>query len=342
MSTESSDPPNKKIKIEKIVLDPIKPKSNLDDLETENNLYVPHGLTRTSKGFRTENGENLNALHEIIPYMKNNGYSKQEMDNFKERGITTKFRKTDGLPPDWMSASLTSETKTGTIKREKFLSPNGVFFNNRAKAIKYMIDNEFEESHIQVMKSLLVNQDGWQVDENLPEGWMKKQMSVTTAFLSPTWETFSSKVAVIAFMKNQGLDSEVIKRTEKYLYAGKSPATMSIKRKTSGSQESSISPAKRIKIDKKILDCKPDSSLPSDKFIPPEGWIKIARGFRFGEQILRNVTEVVKYLRSNGYSEDYINHFKETGLSMKFKRNSSLPPTWREAVQNNEGCKGGV
>ena len=52
--------------------------------------------------------------------------------------------------------------------------------------------------------------------------------------------------------------------------------------------------------------------------------------------------EVVQYLRSNGYSEDYIDHFKETGLSMKFKRNNFLPPGWREAVTSNDGCKGGV
>ena len=329
LSGESSDPPNKKIKIEKIVLDPIKPKSNLDDLETENNLYVPHGLTRTSKGFRTENGENLNALHEIIPYMKNNGYSKQEIDNFKERGITTKFRKTDGLPPDWMSASLTSETKTGTIKRETFLSPNGVFFNNRAKAIKYMIDNEFEESHIQVMKSLLVNQDGWQVDENLPEGWMEKQMSVTTAFLSPTWETFTSKIAVIAFMNNQGLDIDVIKKTEKYLYAGKSPPTMSNKREASGSQEQAVPPTKKIKTDKAILDWKPDSSLPSGWLSARDSDNNIHISNSKGDTFSSRIEAMRAMIETKQSPDDIFKMWKSLDAEGWVCDEDYLPPGWR-------------
>lgn len=333
---DSSDAPAKKIKIEKI-FDCINPKSSMakkstpEDLETEMTLYVPRGLTSIYRGFRTENGENLKSTLDIILYMKNNGYSNQEIDSFKERGTSTKFRKTDGLPPDWMSACFKAETKFGILNITRFLSPDGVILKNRAKAIKYMIDNGFDESDVEVMKTLLAKQDGWQVDENLPQGWMKKQHLHSTSYISPTFETFKHKHDVLDFMKSQGQDDEVVKRTEKYLYAGKSPPTLSIKRehRPSTSQESSIPQPKRIKIEKDVINWKPDSSLPSGWLSARDSDSKVHISNSKGDTFSSRIEAMRAMIETKQSPDDIFKMWKSLDVEGWVCDEGYLPPGWR-------------
>ena len=329
----------------------------------------PTGWVRNTKGagFKTPDRNYFRSAVQVVKYLRNNGYSEDYIDQYKEKGQMLSFKKSNDLPLGWREAKM----KVGVMVQKWFMSPNGTILQSRPLAIKYMMDNLFERSHIETMISFLKSEDGWQYDENLPEGWMKKDYKKSaTRYTSPTFETFKRKNDVMEFLGRQSLDKKVIIRIEKYLYAGKSPPTKSIKEEPCASQEIAKPTVKKLKIEKEALDRKTDPSMPldchsaqesdkkqhsfskeihmhitnpeSDKFCPPDRWIKMAKGFRIEEKNLETAMEVVQYLRSNGYSEDYIDHFKETGLSMKFKRKRSLSPGWREAVKNVEGCKGGV
>ena len=100
------------------------------------------------------------------------------------------FPKSDDLPPGWREAVTSAEYSGGTLTHKYFMSPNGTILKSRALSIKYMMDKLFERSHIETMFCLLKSEDGWQNDENLPEGWMKKQMPSVAVFMSPTLEIF--------------------------------------------------------------------------------------------------------------------------------------------------------
>eukprot|EP00092_Neocalanus_flemingeri_P106661 GFUD01136864.1.p1 GENE.GFUD01136864.1~~GFUD01136864.1.p1 ORF type:complete len:118 (-),score=26.12 GFUD01136864.1:16-369(-) len=103
--------------------------------------------------------------------MRENGYSVEEMDRFKENGMSTKYLDDESLPYGWKSGFAL--IKSG-MRVKRYLSPEGKHFNNRALAMKYMLENMFDSEDIIKMK-LGFDTDGWINHENLPEGWKMKQ-----------------------------------------------------------------------------------------------------------------------------------------------------------------------
>ena len=133
-----------------------------------------------------------------------------------------------------MSATLTTKvSEKGELKVPRYLSPDGITLNNRAATIKYMIEQKHDSSHIEIMKNLLMNEDGWTVDEKLPEGWLTRaRASSGTLYLTPTWKTCRNKVSVLKFMKDTGYETEIIRNTKNYLYSGKNWKYLSRKNET--------------------------------------------------------------------------------------------------------------
>ena len=92
-----------------------------------------------------------------------------------------------------------------------------------------------------------------------------------------------------------------------------------------------ISLTKNTKVDDQDL---------STKWEPPIGWTKLSRGFRASDgELLESVKQVVKYLRSKGYTEEYIDKYKEEGTSLKFLNREGLPSGWRSAIVPKDGCR---
>ena len=88
---------------------------------------------------------------------------------------------------------------------------------------------------------------------------------------------------------------------------------------------------------------KHDDQYLSKKWEPPKGWAKLSKGYKASDgELLESVKQVVKYLRSKGYTEEYIDKYKEEGTSLKFMNREGLPSGWRSAIVQSDGCiKGG-
>ena len=272
---------------------------------------------------------------QVVSYLRNHGYSEDFIDQYKEKGLNFKFKRCEDLPTGWREGVMVvadDGCKGGTIKMIRFMSPNGTIIQNRALAVKYMKDNHYDESSIDAMFSLLIKKDGWQYDENLPDGWMKKQLpSTTTIYMSSTLQIFKKKHAVISYMKDHNFDEKTLKKTEEYLYAGKSPSTLSIKRepRPSTSQQSSILRPKRIKIDKDVIDWKPDSSLPS-------GWLSARDSDNNdhisnskGDTFSSRIEAMRAMIETKQSSDDIFRMWKSLDLEGWVCDEGYLPPGWR-------------
>ena len=214
---------------------------------------------------------------------------------------------------------------------KRFMSSNGTIFQNRISAIKYMIDNHFEKSEIEKMCSLLKKQDGWESDENLPQGWMKKRTLSATIYLSPTWETFRSKHHVLKDMKNNGYDEKVIQKTEKYLYTSGQIKELLKKgnKREPLMDEAYPSSQKKIKLDKEVLDWKPDSTLPSGWLTAHDSNNKVLISNSQGDTFSSRI-EAIGSMISNQQSPEEI-YQMWSGLHVEgwFCDEVNLPAGWR-------------
>ena len=151
--------------------------------------YLPEGWSVNEGGlrkkFRTPTGEVLNGVKDVVDFMKHKGVTEDRIDMFKENYSSIPFTKQDGLPQGWMSAIM---SLTNGMKACKLLSPCGIFFNGRNSAIKFMIEQNHPEEDIKKMKELLVTEDGWIPDDNMPPGWLRKDPSSGSIFMSPTFD----------------------------------------------------------------------------------------------------------------------------------------------------------
>ena len=184
--------------------------------------FLPEGWMTNGKYYRSPDWQLFKNLHETVIAMQNKGFSDTEIDKVKMHGSKIPFRKKPCLPAGWMCCEIEGrEGMSGGGKRTMtwYLSPEGRIFQNRASTIKFLVENRCPQKDIEIMKSLLISEDKWEFDQNLPDGWMIKQMAASPViFLTPTWESMKHKSNVLDYMKKNDYNDTVIATTKKYLY----------------------------------------------------------------------------------------------------------------------------
>merc|ERR1712179_706348 len=150
----------------------------------------------------------------------------------------------------------------------RYLSPDGIIFNNRAKAIQFMLKNDHILADVEKMKEGLKD-DGWDFDEHLPTGWMRKDMQSHNPpiYLSPSFDTFRKKKDAINYMIQQDYHASEIKKIEEYsktksLQHKVSVASPDIKRKMFDEKEDQVSDIKKQKMERGTNINKDDTNLP--------------------------------------------------------------------------------
>ena len=101
------------------------------------------------------------------------------------------------LPAGWRQ-------KISPSGKKFFLSPDGKHFAGIRLAYQHLIQNNYPEDGIALMR-VLMDDDGWRVSEHLPTNWLFRQTrskkSGTNLFLSSEGTLFRSFLAVIKFME---------------------------------------------------------------------------------------------------------------------------------------------
>ena len=271
----------------------------------------------------------LRSLKEAITYMRKENYSDDIIENLKENAYETiPLKSSKELPKGWMTGVV-----EGLNTMHKFLSPDGDFLNGRAAAIKLMIENRYDVGDIEMMKSLLVTKDGWEYDENMPEGWMKKELpNSDTIYLSPMYEICRRKNLVIKLMKKavNGYSEEIIKKTEEYLYGSTTSGRMKIKAEPLEDAPQSKKPRTDV------LDWKSDQDLPSEWKIAKFGdKIKISNS---SGDIFHSRIEAIEYMIKHEQSP--VNIFKlwnNLHLEGWDCDEQNLPSGWRRKAAKKMG-----
>ena len=137
----------------------------------------------------------------------------------------------DGIRNSQQIVKTENTGSTGPLQRT--LVRNRVSKMNRshlktAKALKRMAKGGSKES-AEAMIALL-RKGGWRRSENLPEGWMTRKKTVQrsrngnytlSTFLSPQFDFFNSHSKVLAFLKESGVDEEVLKKATEDQHFGR-------------------------------------------------------------------------------------------------------------------------
>ena len=151
----------------------------------------------------------------------NNGISMNRSKKRKE--LDSSWSQISSLPPGWMI----KESHFGIKKVFKLLSPDGLTFQSKIQALKFMIDQKYPLDQIEATKNLLKS-DEWELNPMLPEGWLcKKQKNNASKILTSTGEIFKSREGVMNFMKCNNFEDIHIRNIKEFEICSKRSNTKS-------------------------------------------------------------------------------------------------------------------
>ena len=140
--------------------------------------FLPKGwMLRESRGGRegkkitylTPAGSKAVTREKVFAFMKEQGCSEKELDNFKENCSSIKYQNDAHLPQGW-KRGLASVGKGKSVPR--WLCPKGKLYNSRATAIRSILTEDVSNEEIEHFRKGL-HTEGFSDDE-LPLGWMRK------------------------------------------------------------------------------------------------------------------------------------------------------------------------
>ena len=334
---------SKDVKQVKTVPEPKKKLQKTVENIIETNSYVekdflPQGWQTNGRYYRSPDGQTLKTLHETVKAMKIKCIDETEIEKVKMNGSQIPFMKKSNLPAGWMVAIMKGGENMigGAPAQRRYLSPEGRIFMSRASTIKFMVDNSYPKSDIDIMKSLLISEDNWEVDQNLPDGWMIKQMGASPVlFLSPTWESMRHKSNVLNYMKKQGYTDAVIVDAKKYLYDN--PKFMffesrkkRIKAEPDDQDEELKPPKKKAYLDSEVIEWKSgDSSVSENWLVTRKSDNSILISNPKGEKFSRRIEAIASMIKKQQSPGDIFRMWKHLHLEGWVCDEDNLPSGWR-------------
>ena len=109
-------------------------------------------------------------METVIKHMRENNYTEEEMNKFKE-GNGLQWKTDEDLPDGWRYG-IYHNFKQGQLKN--YMDPNGKFYGSIAQILKYFLEVDPNGEDMEKTKKYLLK-DGWFVTDLLPPGWYMKQ-----------------------------------------------------------------------------------------------------------------------------------------------------------------------
>ena len=115
------------------------------------------------------------------------------------------------------------------------ISPEGSQLNNKRKALQFMIQNNYPDYEVQVMRLAMEN-DGWKPSEYLPENWKikyikergNKNTDKRMQFLSAKGDLINSFLGAMTHLAEDGYSQEDIENVNKLLEENGKSSRLSI------------------------------------------------------------------------------------------------------------------
>ena len=295
-----------------------------ETFETSENLPVTWFFKISSsdihgqhKMFLTTNGEEIKSFSKALEYMMmNDGYSDEDMDKLQkfieEKTVQKRLNsddwvKDETVPEGWMSRISEASGK------QYFLGPDGEEFPSRRLALQHMITEGFPREEVETMR-LLLQLEGWQTRDGLPEGWMYRGQSSTDD--SGTKLTTSS----IFILAEDGTMFDSFKKASNYMEQSD---------KFDDDDILNINDfAAQLTEDKKMVktDWKEVNSL-------PRGWKVKNTGAKQvfvspTDEIFPNRRVALKFMIDTNYPKSDVEHMKASLKLESWKEDPMLPTDW--------------
>ena len=228
------------------------------------------------------------------------------------------------LPRGWKISEMKNSLLPGAEKTPasyRLLTPDGVFLNSRAQAVRFMKErSEFSKEETEFMIDNL-HRDGWTTSENLPHNWRYRFIQKNMHFLNADFEQLRSFTKAYRYMESNGYSSDILEtfkisfyRTQKeetFVKAANFEAEGEIldnsleKRKIpSDSEDDRDSAAKRPRIEEARRVWTRDQTLPEDWLLATTSEGEIIKS-RDGEEFSGR-KEAIDFMIREGYSPEGI------------------------------------
>ena len=128
---------------------------------------------------------------------------KLEPEEFESEAEVDTKSWTDGsdfLPAGWRYKTVHGSTADYC----KVMTPDGVVFNSKVKALTFMIDNSYSDEDINKMRSSFLY-DGWSESNLLPDQWRYRKCKSERNeynFISPSGDVFTSRRSLIEYFRS--------------------------------------------------------------------------------------------------------------------------------------------
>ena len=135
------------------------------------------------------------SMKAAYKHMTKNFYPIEQVHNFeafmkielKLNAISNhKWFDDSSLPSNWKTRRCETD-----LKRSYYLSPEGQQFLTAFTAIQHMVDNNYDQEAIKLMRKKM-DKEGWEYSQDLPEGWQIKPSKFGTNYMGKYGEFFKT------------------------------------------------------------------------------------------------------------------------------------------------------
>ena len=144
------------------------------------------------------------------------------VSDIKEENVEMEENKLDlndlSLPAGW-----TVKMSKGKLRgKPLFTCPDGRYFHTVQTAMEYMMENNFAQADIALMKTNLKH-DGWSEVEYMPDDWLVAYTKATNAYqyLSPDCRLFKSAKSVADYMRKNNYSPSIIEGIKRAMVESK-------------------------------------------------------------------------------------------------------------------------
>ena len=164
--------------------------------------------------YLSELGEKFKNAEKAVTYLISNNFSAEIIEKFKENALNTKYYAGENLPEGWK----VGEAPVGHCRKAKrFLSRDGKFLVNRAAAAKHMLESNYSQQDIALIRAGF-EEDGWRQSDKIPPGFLLRIKTEGGERTKPqflninTFDIIQRVREMVSYLKDNDYSPEVIER----------------------------------------------------------------------------------------------------------------------------------
>lgn len=170
----------------------------------------------------SEDSDNDNLENEVKPDAIKEFSKSDDAYEISDSEVVHPAPEDDGMIWDTDDKTVPKNWTVGKFKDGKkgkiFKSPEGFVFQNRVKALEFMMHGSYPENFMSLMKNNL-SEEGWVHDRSCPVRWKTRKIeslegTVDYEYLSPTFEVIPSLQEMLEHAKEGGYELRIIKKLE--------------------------------------------------------------------------------------------------------------------------------